>query len=376
MSESASNHHFARKGSPRMKCSQARIDANRRNAQKSTGPRTVEGKLASRANAITHGLCSVTIVPESPELIQQRSDEIFDAFKPYTEYQAWQVGQAAIITIRIDRIERMERRIRDKICLRAELTWDDDRRLEAEVLGGKLSKRPAQTIELLRRTPHGCEWLMARWALLAHAADNQSGNWTAEQNDLAFDLMGTPVLFRVGKAGTSVDFHGNVLHDAEESAVVARRMVDELMEQREVARKLDDVNRALTEADLDHDSDAELRRLRRYESTMHNRLRWTIKQLTFQGPEGKPDEALRPRVWTENPVPELGPEPLTADEKAARDHDPNSPHPPFCLKPEEFPAPGEKADIPEILKSRKQKREAKTKANREAERRKIEKHRA
>jgi hypothetical protein len=358
-----------------MKCSQARIDANRRNAQKSTGPRTVEGKIASRANALTHGLCSVTIVPESPELVQQRSDEIFDAFKPYTEYQVWQVRSAAIITVRIDRIERMERRIRDKICLRAELTWDDDRRLEAEVLGGMLARKPAETIELLRRTPHGCEWLMGRWALLAHAADNQNGVWTPEQNDLAFDLMGTPVLFRVGKPGTSVDFQGNVLETAERSAAVARRMVDELMEQREVARKLDDVNRALTEADLNLDGDAELRRLRRYESSMHNRLRWTIKQLTFQGPEGKPDEALRP-AWKLDSAPELGPEPLTADEKAARDHDPNSPHPPFCLKPEEFPAPGQKADIPEILKSRKEKRESKVKARREAERRKIEKNRA
>jgi hypothetical protein len=355
--------------------SQARIDANRKNAQKSTGPRTVEGKIASRANALTHGLCSVVIVPESAELVQQRAEVMYEAFKPYTDYQAWQIDRAAIITVRIDRIERMERRIRDKICLRAELMWDDDRRLEAEVLGGKLSKRPAETVEALRRGPHGCEWLMGRWALLAHAADNQNGVWTPEQNDLAFDLMGTPTLFRVGQAGDLIDFHGRVLEKAGDSASAARRMVDELMEHREVVRGLDDVNRSLTEADLDHDSDAELRRLRRYESTMHNRLRWTIKQLTFQGPEGKPDPFFFPK-WVTNPVPELGPEPLTADEKAARDHDPKSPHPPFCLKPEEFPSPGEKADIPEILKSRKQKREAKTKANREAERLKLEKNRA
>ena len=173
-----------------------------------------------------------------------------------------------------------------------------------------------------------------------------------------------------------MDFKGIVLDKADDSAAVARRMVDELMECREVARGLDEVNRALAEADLDHDSDAELRRLRRYESTMHNRLRWTIKQLTFQGPEGKPEEALRPVVWQTNSVPELGPEPLTEDEKAARDHDPKSPHPPFCLTPEEAPLPGQKADIPAILKSRKEKRAAKTKANRDAERRKLEKHRA
>jgi hypothetical protein len=33
----------------------AQIDANRRNAQKSTGPRTEEGKNRSRMNALDHG---------------------------------------------------------------------------------------------------------------------------------------------------------------------------------------------------------------------------------------------------------------------------------------------------------------------------------
>lgn len=39
--------------------SQKRIEANRRNAQKSTGPRTAEGKAKSAANATTHGLSSL-----------------------------------------------------------------------------------------------------------------------------------------------------------------------------------------------------------------------------------------------------------------------------------------------------------------------------
>ena len=36
--------------------SQAQVNANRRNSQKSTGPRTQEGKRAVSQNAVTHGL--------------------------------------------------------------------------------------------------------------------------------------------------------------------------------------------------------------------------------------------------------------------------------------------------------------------------------
>src|SRR5499427_5943592 len=40
------------------------IEANRRNALKSTGPRTEAGKQASRCNAIRHGLTAETVITE------------------------------------------------------------------------------------------------------------------------------------------------------------------------------------------------------------------------------------------------------------------------------------------------------------------------
>ena len=42
--------------------SPAQIAANRRNAQRSTGPRSPEGRKAIRLNAVTHGLTAEVIV--------------------------------------------------------------------------------------------------------------------------------------------------------------------------------------------------------------------------------------------------------------------------------------------------------------------------
>jgi hypothetical protein len=42
--------------------SQKQVDANRLNAQKSTGPRTPEGRAAVRLNGVTHSLSAKTLV--------------------------------------------------------------------------------------------------------------------------------------------------------------------------------------------------------------------------------------------------------------------------------------------------------------------------
>jgi hypothetical protein len=352
--------------------SEARKAANRRNAKRSTGPKTEEGKQRSRANALKHGLCASVVVAEDAKLVRQRASDWFDALKPQCEFHSWLVDEVAIISLRIDRCERMERRARDLKAMRAELCWEDDRRLDAVRLGGLLSKRPDEVIEELRRTPQGCEWLMTRWAMLARTAD-VNGKWTPEQSRMAFDLLGTPVEFREGiKPGASLDLDGRLIESADDPAAVARRDIDALKQRRELVEGLDEVNQALAVADLSDEDDPELRRLRRYESALHRRLRWCLAQLRYQSPHHRAHPSLSRPSWDIQPeaIPEPAPKP--EPEKPKEFWQVKAPNPPFDLEPHEIPAPGEVLDVPAILAARREKKLRKA----EARRRKLERLRA
>ena len=367
-----------------MTCSPARLAANRRNAQLSTGPRTPEGKERSRANSLKHGLCSATVVPEDLEALQERTTEWFFALKPQNDYQGWVVDKIATISLRIDRAERMERRYRDRRSLKAELAWDDDARLEAERLGGKLAQRPAEIVEELRRTPCGCDWLISRWSMLAHAADvNANHTWTEDQAAMAFALLGTPAEFRHGRQpGDALDEHGRVIEPSGDQAALARREVDALLLRRLEVAPMDEVDRALTESDLFDESHPSLKNLRRYEGTLHNRLRFFLSEMKYESPHFKPDaELTRNKIVFRAPPAE--PEPTPAQQaglpvvhsKLDRNApwDVTSPHPPFDLEAHEVPADGSKANPFQVLLSRQEQREKKAEQRREAKRRKAEK---
>ncbi len=61
--------------------SAAQIEANRLNAQKSTGPRTDKGKARARLNALKHGMTARTIMPvlphEDPKQLEDRTQQFY-----------------------------------------------------------------------------------------------------------------------------------------------------------------------------------------------------------------------------------------------------------------------------------------------------------
>src|SRR5437879_2850786 len=83
------------------------IEANRRNALLSTGPKTTEGKAAVRLNALRHGLRAHTVVlpGENPEKFQQLCDDLEAEWQPQTRTEQLYVEQMAVSQWKLRRME-------------------------------------------------------------------------------------------------------------------------------------------------------------------------------------------------------------------------------------------------------------------------------
>jgi hypothetical protein len=83
------------------------IEANRRNAQKSTGPRTKEGKERSRFNGVKHGMTATfDILPgEDAEAYRERLDAFMADFKPRDAFERELVEQIVQASWLLDRVE-------------------------------------------------------------------------------------------------------------------------------------------------------------------------------------------------------------------------------------------------------------------------------
>ena len=88
-----------------MPASEAQILANRRNAERSTGPKTVEGKERSRANALKHGLTGAGValtIEDAAEV--ERTYSAFEAdFRPTDEMGRILIRRAATCAVRMER---------------------------------------------------------------------------------------------------------------------------------------------------------------------------------------------------------------------------------------------------------------------------------
>jgi hypothetical protein len=163
----------------------AQIEANRRNAQKSTGPKTAEGKARIRLNALKHGLRSQTVTrvlpQENPRHLEERTREWVRDFQPRTALERDLVCQAARISCAIERGERIEAAyLAGRVRQSTQSEQPSAHQLEqVHQLGRKLiymlgpdanavpyppgDDDPAVFVRALEETAAGCRWLLQRW---------------------------------------------------------------------------------------------------------------------------------------------------------------------------------------------------------------------
>ena len=94
---------------------QRKIEANRRNAQKSTGPRTVEGKSKVKLNALKHGMTAATVVlpHEDAAAYERRLETWTRELNPPGEMGQYLAERVVRISWQLDRADFHER---DQAC--------------------------------------------------------------------------------------------------------------------------------------------------------------------------------------------------------------------------------------------------------------------
>ena len=177
--------------------SQARIDANRRNAQRSTGPRSEGGKARSCLNALKDGSHAKTVSPVLPQEnaleLDQRVNRWIADLNPRNDAERELVTSAANLSWEIERARRCETaRLAERVSKAqhkaAQRTKQEVGQLARRLLYNVGSKplptpgrpwedNPAEFLAGLEASAEGCRWLRDHWIGLRVLLDRNSA-WT------------------------------------------------------------------------------------------------------------------------------------------------------------------------------------------------------
>jgi len=164
--------------------SEAQIAANRRNATRSTGPKSASGSLRVRENALKHGMYALTIVPFSlqgdPGQLAERTADWEHDVQPRTVVERNLVREAARLTLEIERGELIETQMIG--AWQSSHIRELGRRLlyiagpeEVKVARRPLwADDPGQLVSQLEASAEGCRWLLERWQEYRNLLDRKT----------------------------------------------------------------------------------------------------------------------------------------------------------------------------------------------------------
>ncbi|HEV3122922.1 MAG TPA: hypothetical protein VGY53_13500 [Isosphaeraceae bacterium] len=177
--------------------SQAQIDANRRNSQRSTGPKTEAGKARARLNALkdgTHARTVSRVLPHENAIeLDARINKWINDLKPRNDVELELVKSAANLSWELERARRCQTARLAERVRKAQLKADERRMKEVGELARRLlyntgaktlptsgrpwEDNPAAFLKGLEKSAEGCRWLLDRWAGLRVLLDRDSA-WT------------------------------------------------------------------------------------------------------------------------------------------------------------------------------------------------------
>ena len=236
--------------------SSKRAAANRRNARKSTGPRSASGRRRSSMNALKHGLDAQTpVLPGEDEAGYRSRQEAWKAdLRPRNPLEVSLVEQA------VDFSWKLERADRACAALRAErhqlASEEEDRRreqapAEAAAIGEKLiagrcpaapiqpddADHPERLLHRLESSSHGCRWLLDRWAELRSALEDDpdaGAGWRPDQRLRAVRLLGKGPLDAIDDPMVQAIYLGSFVLAADGAQVFADQYAELTLPQFEV----------------------------------------------------------------------------------------------------------------------------------------------
>jgi len=189
---------------------EAQIQANRANAQKSRGPKTEEGKAQARLNALKHGMRSEEFGPlvaphEDPAELKDRIESWLDDYQPASAVERDLVERAARLSWTLDRIERYEsallaQRVREAMvgrnAARVAEVCELSRRLfymcgrrEYPNPGPEWNDNPWAFAVALEESVEGTQWMIDRWVELQALIDSGAA-WSFRDQFKFIRLLG------------------------------------------------------------------------------------------------------------------------------------------------------------------------------------------
>ena len=276
-------------------------EARKANAQKSTGPRTPEGKAKSRVNNVRHGLAGngTCLTAELQAIFDERRLEAGAKIDHLNEHSVRLEDELLLASMRVDAC----RRARYKAVTER---WDSSHEMEALELAGKLRRDPELNDKKLERTAQGVAWKLKNLEdLIGELETNQA--LTAEQLGQAYDLLGVPIARR--RATLEAD-------DAPYALELLRKHYERLTTLRdEVLLPTEEEDKTCAMLGVPVNETKELTLLRRYERENSNKYFRLAEKLGLQvrkgpalaSPKDQAPVAEGPTVAKQPPVEEPSP---------------------------------------------------------------------